>query len=121
MDILEFMLIVLITTGFSVAVLFSKVSLTEMRPERFVLYYIFGAVVVMSVEIIAIRPKIVIGFILNKDLIIILVSSVFGALAYFFGYIGLKRTFAGISSTIFNLQGLLITFIGAIAYRVFPG
>lgn len=121
MDILGFTLIAMITTGFSVAVLFSKVSLTEMRPERFTLYYIFGAVIVMSVEIIVVRPEILITLLLNQDLIIILISSAFGALAYFFGYIGLKGTYAGISSTIFNLQGVLITFIGAIAYRIFPG
>ncbi|MEM0161401.1 MAG: DMT family transporter [Thermoplasmata archaeon] len=121
MNIIGVTLIVLVTIGFSVAVLFSKVSLKEMRPERFTMYYIFGAVVVMTIEVIAIRPKIGIGYLWNQDLIIILISSIFGAVAYFFGYIGLKGTFAGISSTIFNLQGLLITFIGAIAYRIFPG
>ncbi len=121
MDIIGITLIVLVTVGFSVAVLFSKVSLKEMRPERFSMYYIFGAVIVMTFEIVAIRPKVEIGYLWNHDVIIILISSVFGALGYFFGYVGLKGSFAGISSTIFNLQGLLITFIGAIAYRIFPG
>ena len=117
----ELALIILITTGFSVAVLFSKVSLNHMRPERFAMLYIMGASIVIFVEFLIFhllgQAPIVIGI----NVWMILVAAFFGAFAYFFGYVGLKNTHAGISSTIFNLQGPLIALLGALFYMVYPG
>lgn len=122
MSLLEIFLIVLITLGFSIAVVFAKVSLDKIRPERFSMIYISGAALVIFIEFIIFH---VIGeapvYLNEKTALFIMIGGVFGAFAYLFGYIGLRWVHAGISSTIFDLQGPFITFIGAIVFAIYPG
>ena len=115
------LLVLPITLGFSFAVIFSKVSLGEIKPERFAMIYTFGAIVVIAVQTLIFHIMGKASFIMNSGVILILLAAAFGAFAYFFAYTGLKGTAAGISTTVFNLQGPLITFIGALVYRIFPG
>ena len=115
------LLVLPITLGFSFAVIFSKVSLGEIKPERFAMIYTFGAIVVIAVQTLIFHIMGKASFIINSGIILILLAAAFGAFAYFLAYTGLKGTAAGISTTVFNLQGPLITFIGALVYRIFPG
>ena len=115
------LLVLPITLGFSLAVIFSKVSLGEIKPERFAMIYTFGAILVIAIQTLIFHIMGEAPFIINSDAIVIIVAAAFGALAYLSAYIGLKGTAAGISTTVFNLQGPLITLIGAIVYRIFPG
>ena len=121
MILFEVALIILITMGFSIAVLFSKVSLNHIRPERFAMLYIMGASLVIFIEFSVFHLLGKAPIIIGVNIWIILVAAFFGAFAYFFGYVGLKNTNAGISSTIFNLQGPLIALLGALFYMEYPG
>ena len=122
MIIEEYLLILLITLGFSIAVVFAKVSLNRIRPERFSMIYIAGATLVIFIEFIIFHlaggaPV----FLTGRILFIIILGGLFGAFAYLFGYIGLRSVHAGISGTIFDLQGPFITFIGAVVFAIYPG
>ena len=117
----EMALIVIITAGFSVAVLFSKVSLNYMKPERFIMLYIMGASIVIFTEFSIFHLIGEAPITTSANIWLILIAALFGALAYFFASVGLKNTHAGISSTIFNLQGPMIALIGALFYMVYPG
>lgn len=122
MSLLEILLILLITLGFSIAVVFAKVSLSKIRPERFSMIYISGAALVIFIEFIIFHLSGEAPVYLNeRTVIFIVIGGVFGAFAYLFGYIGLRRVHAGISSTIFDLQGPFITFIGAVFFAIYPG
>lgn len=115
------LLVTLITLGFSSAIIFSKISLGEIKPERFAMIYTFGAVIVIAAQTAVMHLLGDAPFIFNSGFVLIIVAAAFGALAYFSAYTGLKGTAAGISTTVFNLQGPLITFVGAVIYRIFPG
>ncbi|MCL5804629.1 MAG: EamA family transporter, partial [Candidatus Thermoplasmatota archaeon] len=122
MNIEEYLLILLITLGFSIAVVFAKISLNRIRPERFSMIYISGATLVIFIEFVIFHlagdaPV----FLTDRITLVIIMGGIFGAFAYLFGYIGLRSVHAGISSTIFDLQGPLITFIGAIVFAIYPG
>lgn len=121
MPFLELLLIILITTGFSVAVVFSKVSLNQMMPERFGMIYILGATTVTFIEFALFHSLGKADIAIGGSPWILLLAAVFGSLAYFFGYVGLKNAHAGVSSTIFNMQGPMIVFIGALLFRIYPG
>lgn len=121
MPLLELLLILLITLGFSIAVVFAKVSLKQMMPERFSMIYSMGATTVIFIEFSIFhslgRAPIAIG----GSVWILILSAIFGAFAFFSGYVGLKKNTAGVSSTIFDMQGPMIVFIGALAFSIYPG
>lgn len=121
MLLLELLLIFLITLGFSVAVVFSKVSLNLIRPERFAMIYITGAASVTLLEFSLFRLLGKAPIAIGGSFWILLLAALFGAFAYLFGYVGMRSTHAGVSSTIFNLQGPLIALIGALVFSFYPG
>lgn len=121
MPFFELLLILLITLGYSVAVVFSKISLNQMRPERFGMIYIMGAVVTIFAQFAVFHALGKANIAIGGSIWILLLAAVFGAFAYFFAYVGLKNSHAGVSSTIFNLQGPMIVFIGALIFQLYPG
>ncbi|MDA8054738.1 MAG: DMT family transporter [Thermoplasmatales archaeon] len=117
----EILLIFLITLGFSGAIPFAKVGVKDANVEGFTSIYTLGIVFTMLIEqLIYIPLKHSFVYFGSPDYVIILAGTI-GAFGYLSGYGGMKRVHAGISSTVFNLQGPLILVFGALFSSVYPG
>ncbi|MGC8618421.1 MAG: EamA family transporter [Thermoplasmata archaeon] len=117
----EILLIFLITLGFSGAVPFAKVSVQKMSVEAFTTVYIGGIVFTMGIEqllLVSLKYSFVT---FGTPIVTIIIAGVVAAVGYLSGYAGMKRIYAGISSTIFNLQGPLILVFGAVVTATYPG
>lgn len=116
----EIILVVLITLGFSIAVIFAKTSLNKMDAKGFVKFYFLGAAIVIFIEFLTLHSMGLANITFSFNAWAILLSAAFGAAAAFAGFIGMKRIHAGVSGTIFNLQGPLIALFGVLFYRIYP-
>jgi|GEM_PF-2304920 EamA-like transporter family. len=110
----EIELILMISFGFSIAILFAKRALNELLPETFSFIYILGASITMLITYFTFNFNF--SQINFHDFIIALTGGLFGALGYLCGYIGLRKIHAGITNTIFNLQGPFIILLGLFFY-----
>ncbi|MCL4333791.1 MAG: DMT family transporter [Candidatus Thermoplasmatota archaeon] len=118
---LEILLIFLITLGFSGAIPIAKVGLRNSRVEVFTAIYTGGIVFTMFVEQIIFIPLGHSHVSFGSPALVILLAGFIGALGYLSGYGGMKGVHAGISSTVFNLQGPLILIFGALFTAIIPG
>ncbi|MEM0135015.1 MAG: DMT family transporter [Thermoplasmatales archaeon] len=121
MELSELLLIILITFGFSGAIPIAKVGVNGAPVEGFTAIYMSGIVFTMFVEQLIFIPLKDSSITFGHPIFLIIIAGAIGAFGYLSGYGGMKRVHAGISSTIFNLQGPLILLFGALVTGIYPG
>lgn len=121
MSLIELVLILLITAGFSGAIPVAKVGLKGAEVRGFTAVYISGIVFTMFIEQLIFIPMRYARVDFGRPILTIAIAGGIGALGYLSGYGGMKNVHAGISSTVFNLQGPLILTFGAIFTSTYPG
>lgn len=117
----EIFLIFLITLGFSGAIPIAKVGVKDSNVEGFTAIYLSGTVFTMFVEQVMFIPLKHSFIYFGSPIIVVILAGTIGSFGYLSGYAGMKRTHAGISSTVFNLQGPLILVFGALLTAAYPG
>ncbi len=117
----ELLLIFLITLGFSGAIPIAKVGLREASVEGFTAIYVSGIALTMLVEQLIFIPLRDSSVSFGSPIPTVILAGAIGAFGYLSGYKGMKKVHAGISSTVFNLQGPLILVFGALFSSAYPG
>jgi drug/metabolite transporter (DMT)-like permease len=117
----EFLLIFLITLGFSGAIPFAKVGVSNTTVQGFTAIYISGIAFTMFIEQLIFIPLNDSFVSFGSPVLVIIAAGTIGAFGYLSGYGGIKKVHAGISSTVFNLQGPLILLFGALFTSIYPG
>ncbi|MCL4447445.1 MAG: hypothetical protein M1556_05275 [Candidatus Thermoplasmatota archaeon] len=117
----ELLLIFLITLGFSGAIPIAKVGVNSANVQGFTAIYISGIVFTMFVEQLIFIPLKASFVSFGPPVLVIIIAGTVGAFGYLSGYGGMKKVHAGISSTVFNLQGPLILLFGALFTSIYPG
>ncbi|MEM3192848.1 MAG: DMT family transporter [Nitrososphaerota archaeon] len=120
MGSLELLLILLIVLGLSGAVPLAKVGVSNSVAEAFTAIYVSGIVFTMSVEQLIFIPLKYSFITFGHPVTMIILAGVISALGYLSGYRGMKGVHAGISGTMFNLQGPLILLFGALLMTIYP-
>jgi drug/metabolite transporter (DMT)-like permease len=121
MSPLELLLIFLITLGFSGAIPIAKVGISSSDVQGFTAIYITGIVFTMFLEQMIFIPLKYSFVSFGSPVFVIVIAGAVGAFGYLSGYAGMKKVHAGISSTVFNLQGPLILLFGALFTSIYPG
>ncbi|MGC8561767.1 MAG: hypothetical protein ACP5UZ_02415 [Thermoplasmata archaeon] len=114
-------MIFLITLGFSGAIPLAKVGLKNSAVEGFTAIYIGGIVFTMLIEQLIFIPLKYSFVTFGPPVVVVVVAGSIGAFGYLSGYGGMKMVHAGVSSTVFNLQGPLILIFGALITSIYPG
>ena len=117
----ELLMIFLITLGFSGAIPLAKVGLRNSAVEGFTAIYIGGIVFTMLIEQLIFIPLKFSFVTFGSSVAVVVIAGSIGAFGYLSGYGGMKKVHAGISSTVFNLQGPLILIFGALITSIYPG
>ena len=117
----ELLMIFLITLGFSGAIPLAKVGLRSSAVEGFTAIYMGGIVFTMFIEQLIFIPLEFSFITFGSPVAVVVIAGSIGAFGYLSGYGGMKKVHAGISSTVFNLQGPLILIFGALITSIYPG